>query len=145
MASLNRVLLMGNCTRDSELRYTPSGTAILTFGLAVNRKYKDGKGEMVEEVTFVDVDLWGQRGEALQECLLKGKSVFVEGRLKFEQWDDKTTGQKRSRLKVVADKVQVPEPRSASSERQAQPQAQSLTPEDSKVEVPLESEESAPF
>ena len=67
MASLNRVLLMGNCTRDSELRYTPSGTAILTFGLAVNRKYKDGKGEMVEEVTFVDVDLWGQRGEALQE------------------------------------------------------------------------------
>ena len=146
MSSLNRVLLMGNCTRDSELRYTPNGTAILTFGLAVNRKYRDGKGEMVEEVTFVDVDLWGQRGEACQEFLLKGKSVYVEGRLKFEQWDDKDTGQKRSRMKVVAERVQFPEPRAASSARSAE-QSQPAEPvaEESKAEAPLYEEENVPF
>ena len=144
MSSLNRVLLMGNCTRDSELRFTPNGTAVLSFGLAVNRKYKDSAtNELKEEVTFVDVDLWGERAEVSQEFLLKGKLVFVEGRLKFEQWDDKQTGQKRSRLKVVAEKVQLAggvrqEPRSVA------PQAQAPAAE-SKAEAPLDSQDNVPF
>jgi single-strand DNA-binding protein len=143
MSSLNRVLLLGNCTRDSEIRYTPGGTAILSFGLAVNRKYRDAKQEMVEEVTFVDVDLWGQQGEVAQEFLLKGKQVFVEGRLKFDQWDDKETGQKRSRLKVVAERVQFPEPRSSS--RQAGPEPQQPKPEAESPKTPSDSDENVPF
>ena len=144
MSSLNRVLLLGNCTRDSEIRYTPGGTAILSFGLAMNRKYRDSKQEMVEEVTFVDVDLWGQQGEVYQEFLTKGKQVFVEGRLKFEQWDDKQTGQKRSRLKVVAERVQFPEPRSARPA--AAPPASSAPPdEEVKTAAPVDYDENVPF
>jgi len=143
MSSLNRVLLLGNCTRDSELRYTPNGTAVLSFGLAMNRKYRDAAtNEMREDVTFVDVDLWGQRAEVCQELLLKGKLVFVEGRLRFEQWDDKDTGQKRSRLKVVAERVQFPEPRSA---RSAAPAPSTAPSEESKVESPVDHGENVPF
>lgn len=107
MASLNKVILMGNLTRDVEVKYTPSGTAIASFGLAMNRKFRDSKSnELREEVTFVDVDVFGKSAETAQKYLSKGRPVFIEGRLKYDQWDDKQTGQKRNRLKVVADNIQ---------------------------------------
>jgi single-strand DNA-binding protein len=107
MASLNRVLLMGNLTRDIEMRYTPSGMAVAQLGLACNRKYRDSKtNELREEVTFVDIDVFGKQAETAHQYLSKGRPVFIEGRLKFDQWDDKQTGQKRSKLKVVADRIQ---------------------------------------
>ena len=103
MANVNMVLLAGNLTRDPEMRYTPSGLAIANLGLAINRKFKDPKtNEMREEVTFVDIDLFGRQAETASQYLAKGRGVFIEGRLKFDQWDDKQTGQKRSKLKVVA-------------------------------------------
>ncbi len=106
MANYNKVLLMGNLTRDIEMRYTPSGMALARLGLAVNRKWRDTKtNEMREEVTFVDIDVWGKQAETANQYLAKGRQVFVEGRLKFDQWDDKTTGQKRSKLLVVAERV----------------------------------------
>jgi single-strand DNA-binding protein len=107
MANFNKVLLMGNLTRDVEMRYTPSGMALARLGLAVNRKWKDPKtNEFREEVTFVDIDVWGKQAETANQYLAKGRQVFVEGRLKYDQWDDKTTGQKRSKLLVVAERLQ---------------------------------------
>ena len=107
MASFNKVLLMGNLTRDVETRFTPSGSALARFGMAVNHKFRDSKtNELREEVTFVDIDVWGKQAEAVSQYLSKGRPVFVEGRLKLDQWDDKQTGQKRSKLFVVADRVQ---------------------------------------
>jgi single-strand DNA-binding protein len=107
MANLNKVMLMGNITRDIEMRYTPSGMALAVLGMAVNRKYRDTKtNELREEVTFVDVDVWGKQAETCNQYLSKGRPVFIEGRLKLDTWDDKTTGQKRSKLKVVAERVQ---------------------------------------
>jgi single-strand DNA-binding protein len=102
MPNLNCVFLMGNLTRDPEVRYTPSGTAVAQFGLATNRRWKDRQsGEMREEATFVDVEMWGRQAELVGQYLSKGRPVFVEGRLRLDQWDDRNTGQKRSRLKVV--------------------------------------------
>ena len=106
MASLNRVFLIGNLTRDPELRVTPKGTAIAQFGLAVNRKYKKEDGSDGEEVTFVDIEAWGKQGELVAKYLTKGSPAMVEGRLKLDQWEDKQSGQKRSKLKVVLDNVQ---------------------------------------
>jgi single-strand DNA-binding protein len=107
MASLNKVLLMGNLTRDVDMRYTPSGMAVAQIGLAVNRKFRDTKtNEMREEVTFVDIDVFGKQAETANQYLSKGRSVFIEGRLKLDQWDDKQTGQKRSKMKVVAERIQ---------------------------------------
>ena len=105
MASYNRVILVGNLTRDPELRYIPSGTAVADIGLAINDKRKNASGEFVEEVTFVDVTLWGRTAEVASEYLSKGSSVLIEGRLKFDQWEK--DGQKRSKLKVVADRMQL--------------------------------------
>ena len=101
MASFNKVILMGNLTRDPELRYTPKGTAIAKFGLAINRTWTNEAGEKKEEVTFVDVDAFGKQAEVIGQYLRKGRPVLVEGRLKLDQWDDKQTGQKRSRLGVI--------------------------------------------
>lgn len=101
MTGFNKVILAGNLTRDPELRYTPSGTAIAKFGLAVNRKWKDQSGEMKEEVTFVDIDAFGKQAETIGNYLKKGRPILIEGRLKLDQWDDKQTQQKRSRLGVV--------------------------------------------
>jgi single-strand DNA-binding protein len=101
MASFNRVILAGNLTRDPELRYTPKGTALAKIGLAINRTWKNEAGETKEEVTFVDVDAWGRHAEVLAQYMKKGRPLLVEGRLKLEQWDDKQTGQKRSRLGVT--------------------------------------------
>ena len=100
MASLNKVFLMGNLTRDPELRYTPKGTAIASFGMAINRKWKTETGDEKEDVCFVDVDAWARQAEVCSQYLSKGSPLFVEGELRYDQWDDKATGQKRSKLKV---------------------------------------------
>jgi single-strand DNA-binding protein len=106
MASFNKVILMGNLTRDPELRYTPKGTAIAKVGLAVNRVWTNEAGEKKEDVTFIDVDVFGRTAENVGQYMRKGRPILVEGRLKLDQWDDKQTGQKRSRLGVVAETVQ---------------------------------------
>jgi single-strand DNA-binding protein len=106
MASYNKVLLMGNLTRDPEVRYTPKGTAIANIGLAVNRVYSTEGGEQKEEVTFIDIEVWGRQAETVGQYLAKGRPVFVEGRLKLDSWEDKESGQKRQKLKVVAERVQ---------------------------------------
>ena len=101
MASFNRVILAGNLTRDPELRYTPKGTAIARIGLALNRTWKSETGETKEEVTFVDVEAFGRQAEVIGQYMKKGKPFLVEGRLKLDQWEDKNTHQKQSKLKVV--------------------------------------------
>ena len=106
MASFNKVILVGNLTRDPELRYTPKGIAIAKVGLAVNRTWTSESGEKKEEVTFVDVDAFGRQAETLAQYMKKGSPLLVEGRLKLDQWDDKQTGQKRSKLGVVVEGFQ---------------------------------------
>jgi len=106
MASFNRVILAGNLTRDPELRYTPKGTAIAKIGLAVNRVWTNEAGEKKEEVTFVDIDAFAKQAETIGQYLKKGRPLLVEGRLRYETWDDKQTGQKRSKLGVVLDSFQ---------------------------------------
>ena len=107
MASYNKVTLIGNLTRDPELKYTPKGTAIADIGLAVNRSYTTDTGEKKEEVTFIDVTLWGRIAEIVGEYCKKGRPLFVEGRLQLDSWDDKATGQKRSKLKVIGENIQL--------------------------------------
>lgn len=106
MASVNKVLLIGNLTRDPEVRYTPKGSAVTDLGLAVNRRYTLDNGERVEETTFVDITLWGRQAETAAQYLTKGRSVFVEGRLQLDSWEDKQTGQKRNKLRVIGENVQ---------------------------------------
>jgi single-strand DNA-binding protein len=101
MNGYNRVILAGNTTRAVELRYTPKGTAVAKLGLAVNRQWKDEKGELKEAVTFVDVTAWGKQAETLTQYVKKGRPLLIEGRLELEQWDDKETNEKRQRLAVV--------------------------------------------
>jgi single-strand DNA-binding protein len=105
MASFNKVILMGNLTRDVEVRYTPSGTAVSEVGLAVNDRRKDASGNWVDETTFVDVTLWGRQAEVAGEYLSKGSPVLIEGRLKLDQWEK--DGQKRSKLRVVAENMRM--------------------------------------
>ncbi|RZO85311.1 MAG: single-stranded DNA-binding protein [Kiritimatiellaceae bacterium] len=105
MASFNRVMLMGNLTRNPELRYTPSGSAVADLGLAVNESFKNKSGETVEQTCFVDVVVWGRQAETASEYLQKGSPVFVEGRLQFDQWESQQ-GEKRSKLRVRAERVQ---------------------------------------
>ena len=107
MPNLNKVMLMGNLTRDPEIKYTPKGTAIADIGLAVNRNYTTESGEKREEVVFVDVTLWGRVAEIVGEYCKKGRPLFIEGRLQLDTWDDKATGQKRSKLKVVGENIQL--------------------------------------
>lgn len=107
MASFNKVILLGNLTRDPEVRYTPKGTAVTELGMAVNRVYTAENGEKREETTFVDVTLWGRTAEIAGEYLKKGRPVLIEGRLQLDTWDDKQSGQKRSKLKVVGDGLQL--------------------------------------
>ena len=106
MANFNKVILAGNLTRDPELRYTPKGLAICKFGLAINRKWSSEGGEQKEEVTFVDVDAFGRQAETIGQYLKKGRPILIEGRLRLDQWDDKQTGQKKSRLGVVLESFQ---------------------------------------
>ena len=105
MASYNRVLLMGNLTRNPEIRYTPSGTAVADLGLAINENFRNKAGETVEQTCFVDVVVWGRQAETSAEYLHKGSPVFVEGRLQLDQWENQQ-GEKRSKLRVRADRVQ---------------------------------------
>ncbi len=107
MASFNKVMLLGNCTRDPEVKYTPKGSAVTDLGLAVNRFYTTDNGEKREETTFVDVTMWGRQAEIAGEYLKKGRPVFIEGRLQLDTWDDKQTGQKRSKLRVVCENFQL--------------------------------------
>ncbi|MDR3633905.1 MAG: single-stranded DNA-binding protein [Isosphaeraceae bacterium] len=106
MASLNRVFLIGNLTRDPELRYTPGGSAVTDLPLAINRNFTTKDGERREEVTYIDVTVWERQAENCCQYLKKGRPVHVEGSLRMESWEDKTTGEKRSKLKVLAERVQ---------------------------------------
>ncbi len=107
MASFNKVILLGNLTRDPEVRYTPKGSAVCDLGIAVNRVYTTEGGEKREEVTFVDVVLWARLAEIAGEYLKKGRPIFIEGRLQMDTWDDKQTGQKRTKLRVVGESMQL--------------------------------------
>ncbi len=108
MASYNKVILVGNLTRDPELRHTPSGTAVTDLGLAVNRTWTDrNTNQKNEETTFVDVTCWSRTAEIACEYLRKGRPVLIEGRLQMDEWNDKETGQKRTKLKVVCDSMQM--------------------------------------
>src|SRR5271170_805310 len=103
-ASLNKVLLMGNLTRDPEVKYTPKGTAVCDLAMAINDTYKAQDGTIKETVTYVDVEVWGRTAENCKQYLVKGRPIFVEGQLKLDQWEQ--DGQKRSKLRVRADRVQ---------------------------------------
>lgn len=108
MANFNKVILVGNLTRDPELRHIPSGTAVTDLGLAVNRNWTDrNTNQKNEETTFVDITCWGRTAEIACEYLRKGRPVLIEGRLQMDSWDDRETGQKRTKLKVVCDNLQM--------------------------------------
>lgn len=119
MASFNKVILLGNLTRDPEVRYTPKGSAVCDLAIAVNRQYTLESGEKREEVTYVDVVLWSRLAEIAGEYLKKGRPVFIEGRLQMDTWDDKQTGQKRSKLRVIAETMQLLGGRPASGAAEA--------------------------
>lgn len=106
MPNLNKVQLMGNLTRDPEVRYTPKGTAVTDIGLAINRTFSGDDGERREETTFVDITFWGRQAEVIGEYMKKGRPLYVEGRLNLDSWEDKTSGQQRTRLKVVGENFQ---------------------------------------
>ena len=130
MASLNKVLLIGNLTRDPEVRMLPSGRSVCKFGLAMNRNFKDAEGNRREETTFVDVESFGPRGEALARFFTKGKPIFVEGRLKLDQWESQT-GEKRSRLLVELDNWEFVGSRQDSYDNQLPQQSQDVPQEQS--------------
>ncbi len=119
---------MGNLTRDPELRVTPKGTSICQFSLAINRSWKSDSGEKMEEVTYVDVEAWGKQGEVVAKYLTKGAPIYVEGRLRLESWEDKTTKQKRSRMKVVLEQFQFLASAKDAQRESAPPPAERKTP-----------------
>lgn len=134
MSNFNKVILAGNLTRDPELKYTPKGSAVASFGLAINRKWTTESGEKREEVTFVDITAFGKTAEVIEKFFTKGKPMLMEGRLKLDSWDDKATGAKRSKLGVVlesfsfigGDKSEsAPRTQAASAPRAAEPANQS--------------------
>ncbi len=104
MTSFNKVILLGNLTRDPEVRYTPNGIAVASFALAINRKYKQGD-ETKEEVSYIDIVVFGKQAESCGQYISKGDAVLIDGRLQQRRWDDKETGQKRSKVEVVAQSV----------------------------------------
>lgn len=145
MASFNKVIILGNLTRDPEIKYTPKGTAIADFGLAVNRHYTTESGEKREEVTFIDITLWGRTAEIVGEYCHKGDPLHVEGRLQLDQWDDKATGQKRQKLKVIGDNIQLlnrapakdrEDPRDHAKQRQPTPASRPKPPADPDLDAP---------
>jgi len=105
MANFNKVFLMGNLTRDPEMKYTQSGQAVVSFGMAMNRKYRNRNNEMIEETTFVDIEGWGKQAETFNQYMRKGRPAFIEGRLKLDTWENRE-GQKRSKLRVVMENFQ---------------------------------------
>jgi single-strand DNA-binding protein len=106
MASLNKVMLIGNLTRDPEVEYTPKGTAITEIGMAINRNYTTADGERREEVTYVDVSFFGKQAEVLGQWMKKGRPLYVEGRLRLDSWDDKESGKKQYRLRITGEEFQ---------------------------------------
>jgi len=142
MANLNKVMLIGNLTRDPEIRHTPKGTAVAELGLAINREWKDESGNKQSDVTFLDVTLWGRQAEVAQQYLTKGKPVYIEGRLQLETWDDKETGKKRSKLKIVGENMQFLGSARDNSEpderpRQQKPETAKLEDEDDEDDIPF--------
>jgi single-strand DNA-binding protein len=150
MASFNKVILAGNLTRDPEMRYTPKGTAVAAFTLAVNRKWKTETGELKEEVSFIDVDAFGRQAEVIAQYLKKGRPFLVEGRLKQDTWEDKNTHQKQSKLKVVLEGFSFidtkggdsaapanPRPATTTASAAAAPAAETESPEPEQDDVPF--------
>ena len=135
MASFNRVMLMCNLTRNPELKYTPSGTAVTDLGLAVNESFKNKAGETVEQTCFVDVVVWGRQAETASEFLTKGSPAFIEGRLQFDQWENQE-GEKRSKLRVRAERVQFLSSGASNGNNTSEFQADSgkVTPEDASLD-----------
>jgi single-strand DNA-binding protein len=148
MANLNKVMLIGNLTRDPELRHTPKGTAVSEISMAINRVWNNDQGQKQEETTFVEVTLWGRQAELAQQYLVKGRPVYIEGRLQLDSWDDKETGKKRSKLRVIGENMQFlssgsgggagggnfserpPQSSSAPQQRSGPPQGASAAPAD---------------
>ncbi len=134
MASLNKVMLIGNLTREPEVRYTPKGSAVCDLGIAVNRTYVTDSGEKMQETTYVDIVVWSRLAEIAAQYLHKGSPVFIEGRLQMDTWEDKATNQKRTKLRVVADNLQFLGRREGGDEggggyqQEAPPQASSRPP-----------------
>ena len=144
MASYNRVLLMGNLTRNPEIRYTPSGTAVADLGLAINESFKNKAGETVEQACFVDVVVWGRQAETSAEYLQKGSPVFVEGRLQLDQWENQQ-GEKRSKLRVRADRVQFLGSPGKGTEFSAAPAASAPQASAPQQPAPLADDDDVPF
>jgi single-strand DNA-binding protein len=146
MANLNRVFLLGRTTRDPEIRYTPQGTPVVELGLAINRTWTED-GQKREDTTFVDVTLWGRTAEVANQYLRKGSPVFIEGRLQLDSWEDKQTGQKKSKLKVICERLvflgerpqesTAPPPRPPEVARTSQPRPAGVREPDLSGEVPF--------
>jgi len=141
-ANYNKVILAGNLTRDPQMSYMPSQTAVTDFGMAINRKWKSKDGQQSEETCFVDCVAFGRTAEVINEHLTKGRSVLVEGRLKFESWEDKNSGQKRSKLKVVVENFQFLGGRDGAAQ-QAAPQQTRAT--EAAATPPVDGGEDVPF
>ncbi len=144
MANFNRVILAGNLTRDPELRYTPKGTAIARIGLAINRNWTSETGEKKEEVTFVDVDAFGKTAELIGQYFKKGRPILMEGRLRYDTWDDKQTNQKRSKLGVVMDSFQFMDSRPGEGGTGAAPRPARPAAAAGPAETPAEPEGAGP-
>ena len=148
MASLNKVLLIGNLTRDPDIRMLSNGRPVCNFGLALNRNYKDSEGNRKEEVTFVDVECYGPRAEAIGRFFSKGRSIFVEGRLKLDQWESKE-GEKRSAIRVVLDNFEFVDSKqdggSNNIERQPTAPASTGSSTDTKPSADPDLDEDVPF
>jgi single-strand DNA-binding protein len=136
MSSYNRVILMGNLTRDPDLKYTPKGTAIVEIGLALNRVWKTDGGEKREEVTFVDVTFYGRNAEIIGEYCQKGDPLHVEGRLSLDQWEDKQTGQRRAKMKVIGEALQLLGQRREGGNSRPDPKTSSRPPSGSRTNHP---------
>lgn len=144
MASYNRVILMGNVTRDLQVRYTQGGAAVCEVGLAINRQWYDkATNQKKEEVTFVDVTLWGRQAEVAGEYLAKGRPVLIEGRLQLDTWDDAESGQKRSKLKVIGETLQLLGSKGEGKPKEQQPQSQGVS--DEYTEHKFENDDDVPF
>lgn len=138
MPSYNKVILIGNLTRDPEVRFTPKGLAIAKIGLAMNRTWKDANGDKKEEVTFVDVDAFGKQAEAIGQYLKKGRPIMIEGRLKLDVWDDKQTNQKRSKLGVALESFQFMDSKGAENTKpEAKSEAQAPATDVNQDDVPF--------
>lgn len=149
MASFNKVILAGNLTRDPELRYTPKGTAVAQFALAVNRTWKSETGENKEEVSFIDIEAYGRQAEVIAQYMRKGRPFLVEGRLKQDSWEDKTTHQKRTKLKVVLESFSFIDAKGpeggAPAPRPSAPPVASKAPEGAEGDAPPPEEDDVPF